>query len=228
MPEVSAARGLVVRLEPLLPGPVAHGEPDRVAEVRRQQALLDPDHLVPTPGAVEPEVDTVVARREGILELVAVAVLGRRRHDRLERRLAEATDADERVAHLALLLGDLHVVGEILKAAAPADSEVPARRVDARRAAPDELRDDAFREAALHLRDPRSYVVARHAAPDEDDEPVVARDAAAPVCERVDAELELLTLADRRSHRLGDVHVCLRTEHCEHRGHDDPTEDDCD
>ena len=43
----------------------------------------------------------------------------------------EAADAHEGVAYLALLLRDLHVVGEVLEAAAAADSEVPARRVDA-------------------------------------------------------------------------------------------------
>ena len=97
----------------------------------RQQALLDSDDLVPASGAVEPEVESVLGRREGVLELVAVSELGGRRHDRLERRLREAADAHESVAHLTLLLLDLHLVREILKATAAADAEVPAWGVDA-------------------------------------------------------------------------------------------------
>ena len=64
---------LVVRLDPLLAGPVANGEPDRVAELRRQEALLDPDDLVPAPRPMEPQIDAVLPRCERVLELVPVA-----------------------------------------------------------------------------------------------------------------------------------------------------------
>ena len=60
--EIPGARRLVVRLELLLARPLANREPDRVAEVGREEALLDPDHLVPAAGAMEAEVDAVLAR----------------------------------------------------------------------------------------------------------------------------------------------------------------------
>ena len=82
---------------------------------------------------MEAEVDAVLARRERVLELVPVAELRLGGNDRLERRLGEPPDPHEGVAHLPLLLGELHVVGEILEAAAATDAEVPARRLDAHR-----------------------------------------------------------------------------------------------
>ena len=81
---------------------------------------------------MEAEVDAVRRARERVLELVAVAVLRGRRNDRLERRVDEATDPHERIAYLALLLRDLHLVREVLEAAAAADAEVRARRLYAR------------------------------------------------------------------------------------------------
>ena len=56
------------------------------------------------------------------------------REDLLERRVGDAAEADERVAHLLVLRRDLRLVGEILEAAAAARREVGARRVDPRRA----------------------------------------------------------------------------------------------
>ena len=41
--------------EPLLARPVAHGVADRVAEIGRQPALLDLEHLVPAARPVEAE-----------------------------------------------------------------------------------------------------------------------------------------------------------------------------
>ena len=152
------------------------------------------------PGAMEPEIEALLGRREGVLELVPVSELGGRGHDRLERRLREAADANEGVTHLALLLLDLHVVGEILEATAAADAEVPAWGFDTRRARCDEIGHDALREPALHLGDSRAHVVTGHAAPDEDDEPVMARNTAPAKGERVDSELELLPLANWRGH----------------------------
>ena len=95
---------------------------------------------------------------------------------------------------------ELHAVREILEATAAADAEVPAGRGDARVARVDELRHDSFGEAALHLRDPRADIVSRHAAADEDDESVVTRDAAPAESERIDPELELLSLPNGRGH----------------------------
>ena len=48
--EIAGVLGLVVRLEVLLARPVADGVPDGVAEVGREPALLDLEHLVPAPG----------------------------------------------------------------------------------------------------------------------------------------------------------------------------------
>jgi hypothetical protein len=53
---------------------------------------------------------------------------------------------------------------------------------------------------ALHLRDAGADGVTREPASHEDDEAVQARDAVPAVRERVDVELELLSLGDRRSH----------------------------
>ena len=102
--EVALARRLVVRLELLLARPASHGLADGVPEVGRQQARVDPDDLVPAAGAMESEVDPVLPRRERVLELVAVVVERRRRHDRLDVRVGDPPDPHERVANLLLLL----------------------------------------------------------------------------------------------------------------------------
>ena len=64
MAEIPGSVLLVVGLELLLARPPANGKPDRVADVGRQQAFLDPDDLVPPAGAVEAEIDAVLARCE--------------------------------------------------------------------------------------------------------------------------------------------------------------------
>jgi hypothetical protein len=64
----------------------------------------------------------------------------------------------------------------------------------------DELRHDSLGEAALYLRDPRADIVSGYAATDEDDESVVTRDATPTESERIDPELELLSLPDGRGH----------------------------
>ena len=55
VPQVAGLRLLVVRLEALGPRPLLDGLPNRVAHVRREEALLDVDHLVPAARAVEAE-----------------------------------------------------------------------------------------------------------------------------------------------------------------------------
>ena len=62
MPEVALAGPLVERRQPLLPRPVAHGVADAVADVGRQPAALDLEHLVPAPRAVQPERRPVLGR----------------------------------------------------------------------------------------------------------------------------------------------------------------------
>ena len=73
VPEVAGVRGLVVRLEPLLARPVADRVADPVAEVGREPAALDRQHLVPAAGAMQPELGVPSgAGRERVLHLVAV------------------------------------------------------------------------------------------------------------------------------------------------------------
>ena len=115
------------------------------------------------------------------------------RKDRLERRLGDAGQPLQRVAHLELLLRELRLVGEVLEAAAAAGGEVRARRVDALRPRPEHLGRERLGVAALDLRHPRADAVARQPPPHEDDEAVEPRDAVAAERERVDVELELLS-----------------------------------
>src|SRR5262249_56381319 len=99
-------------------GRVADGGADRVAEVGRQPAVLDLQHLVPATCLVETERGAVLELRERVLELVAVVEDVAGREDRLQRRIRDAADAAERVRDLARLRLDLRLVREILEAAA--------------------------------------------------------------------------------------------------------------
>jgi hypothetical protein len=149
---------------------------------------------------VKAELYALLVRGERVLELVAVAEDRHRGDDRLERRLRKAADPDERVAHLALLLGQLHLVREVLEAAAAADAEVPTGSVHAMRAALENLRHAPLREPAFDLAHPRPHAVAGNGSAHEDDEPVDAADAVPAVGERVDSELELLAFPDGCGH----------------------------
>jgi hypothetical protein len=197
--QVAGLLGLVVALEPLLARPVADRVSDRVAGVGGEPALLDVEHLVPAAGAVQAEHG---AGRERVLHLVAVVedVLGR--DDRLERRLVEAADAPQRLAHLRLLRLDLYGVVEVLEAAAAAGRVVLARSDDPVRARRQHLGRECLGEAALDLCHTRAHPVARQPAPHEDDEPIVARDAVPAVGERLDVELELLVSGNGRGHAV--------------------------
>ncbi len=201
VPEIAAAVLLRVRREPFLARPVAHGVADPVADVVDEPALLDFEHLVPAAGAMEPERGAVGRLRDRVLELVAVVEdLRLARDDRLERRLGDAGEADERVANLRFLLRELRVVGEILEAAAAALAEVRALRVDAIRPRAEDLGRDRFRVAALDLRDARAHAVTGQPPPDKDDEAAVPRDPVTAERERLDVELELFSLCHRRRH----------------------------
>src|SRR5829696_52157 len=103
MPEEARASLLVVCGMPTLPGPGANRLADPVAELRRQPALGDVDHLVPTAGFVEAEHWPGRPRRERVLELVAVVENRGRRDDRVERRLRQPADPHEGIPHLRLL-----------------------------------------------------------------------------------------------------------------------------
>ena len=99
-----------------------------------------------------------------------------------------------------MLLLELRLVREILEAAPAARGEVCARRFDPLWPRPQHLGRERLGMAALDFRDPRPDTVAGQASPHEDDEAVEPRHAIAAVRERVDVELELLSLRDGRGH----------------------------
>ena len=201
MAEIAAPVGLRVRLEPLLARPGVDGVADPVAELVGEPAALDLEHLVPAAGPVEAESRPLGRRGERVLELVAVVEdLRLAGKDRLERRLGDAREPLQRVAHLEVLLLELRLVGEILEAAAAAGGKVGARRVDPLRPRPQDLGRERLGVAALDLRDPRAHTVARQAAPHEHDVAVESRDSVAAERERVDLELELVAFGDGGGH----------------------------
>ena len=198
MTEEAALLALVVRRQVVLAGPRARGIADAVAELRREPALADVEHLVPAPRPVEAEHGPVGARRERVLELVAVVELRLRRHGLLERRFGDPPEAHERVAHLVSLLRQLHLVREVLETAAAARREVVARSLDAVGAGLDDLHRERLRVASPHLRHARAHDVPGQASAHEEDVAVEAPDAVASVRERVDLQLDLVTEGDGR------------------------------
>jgi hypothetical protein len=123
-----------------------------------------------------------------------------RADDRFGREIVDPGDPAERVADPGCLRLELSFVGEILEAAAAADAEMLARRLDANRARYEHLDEVGLGVAALRLRDPRAHRVSWQTAPDEDDEPVQARDTVPAEGERIDGELELVTPLHWRGH----------------------------
>ena len=203
MTEVAGLRVLVVRLEALDARPLLDRLANRVADIGRQQALLDVDHLVPAAGPMEAEheVGAVRAVRERVLELVAVAILGPRGNDRVDGRIDEPPETRERVADLRLLRLDLARVGEVLEPAAAADTEMPTRRVDPIGTGLEHGCLDRLGESTLDLRRASAHEIARETSAHEHDEAVEPPDSVASVGERVDPNLDLLTLGDWCSHR---------------------------
>ena len=200
MTEIALLALLVEGRQALGPRPGLHRLADPVAEVGRQPAALDVEHLVPAARAVEAEAErAVLERRERVLELVAIVEDGRGRDRGLELDL-EPPDARERVGDLVSLGVELRLVGEVLEATAPALGVVLTGRLDARCPGLDDGDRDRLRVALLHLRHPRAHDVSRKRAIHEDDEPVQAGDAAPAVGERVDAEIDLLVLLDGDGH----------------------------
>ena len=192
--------GLRVRLEPLLACPVAHAVSDRVAEVGRQPAAFDLEHLVPAPRLVEAERGSVRRLRARVLELVPVVEDRLGRDDLLERRLLDPAEPAQRVLHLALLLLELHLVREILEAAAAAGGVVRARRLDALRPGREDVDRERLGVIPLHLRHARANAVSGKAATHEDDVAVQPRDAVPAVCEGLDVELDDVVTPDGSCH----------------------------
>ena len=207
--EVALLRLLVVRLEPLLTRPGTHRVAHGVAQVRRQPALLDLQHLVPPPALWKPSVGPSVLR-ERVLELVPVLEDRLRRDDRLQPGIGDAAEPTERFRNLVVLGLHLHLVREVLEPAAAARGVVLAGRLDAVRAGLEYLGRERLGVVPLHLRHPRAHSVAGEASPDEDDEAVQPGNAVAAESERVDLELELLVSLDRGGHRPSVATVSAR------------------
>ena len=188
----------------------ARPPPDPVAELGRQPALGDVDHLVPATGLVEAEHGACRARRERVLELVAVVEDGRCRDDRLERRLRQPADPHEGIPHLRLLRRDLSLVVEILEAAAAARRVVVARRLHPLWARLEHLDRQRLRVTPLNLRDARANLVARQSPTHEHHEAVHPGNAVPAVGERLDLELELVVPGERRGHRPTVAQVMSR------------------
>src|SRR5262249_62342779 len=90
VPQVAPPTGRVGAAEPLRPRPFAHAIPNGVAELGRQPALLDLEHLVPPACLVKADRRPVLELREGVFELVPVVEDLLRGDDRLDRRRVEA------------------------------------------------------------------------------------------------------------------------------------------
>ena len=190
--QVALAGPPVVDREPAGARPPLEGPAHVVSGRRRDVARLDRHQLIPPPGPVKPERRPLGPRRPRVLELVAVAVLLGRGHDRLERHL-EPAEATQSVVDLGRLVANLLGVVEVLPRAATADAEVRAARLHPAGAGLQELDRAGLGVAALQLRDARPHAVARKRTRDEDHQLAVPGDAAAAVGEGVDGEVDLLT-----------------------------------
>ena len=122
------------------------------------------------------------------------------RDDLLERRLLDPAEAAQRVLDLALLLLELHLVREILEAAAAAGGVVRARRLDALRPGREDVDRERLRVVPLHLRHAGANTVSGKPATHEDDVAVQARDAVPAVREGLDVELDDVVTPDGSGH----------------------------
>ncbi len=126
--------------------------------------MLDRVDQVPPPGTVEAQDElSVEPLAEGVLELVAVVPLLYRRHDRADGRGLETAEARQRVGHLLLLGGQLHLVGQHL----PRRPGVRGARLDAVGAWLQQLGQPRLRERALGLLDGGAHAVAGYDAAHE-------------------------------------------------------------
>ncbi len=174
--------------EPLVARPGEHLLAGDVAALGGEQAVVHRQDLVPAPGRVEPAHERPVrAGAERVLELVAVAPLLDRGHDRLLREAVEPADPAQRVADLLGLDLELAVVREHLprRAGMVGDRRDPVRR------GLEDLDRPRLGVRALGLADDGAHAVARQRAGDEDDVAVEPRHAVAAVGERIDGQLEL-------------------------------------
>ena len=192
VPRLAVPRG-----ETLLAAPRLDRLADLVDALGGEDVVLHVVDQVPAAGVVEAEHElALLVHAERVLELVAVAQLLLRRHDRLDRRVLESADAAERVAHLRLLLLELALVraapARARRGAAPparcardsAPAARPARprptsastsrsapargRRERRRGRTRRSRSRCARRRPRHRRDGRPSARARHPSGDAD------------------------------------------------------------
>src|SRR4029453_8911009 len=132
--QVAGPPGLVVRAQTRLAGPLPYGEPDRIAEIRREPAAFDAEDFVPAAGLVKAERRAVRSLRERVLELVPVMEDRLGRKNLLEGGVRDPGDPHEWVADLVRFRLELRRISEILEPAAAALRVVLARRIDPKRA----------------------------------------------------------------------------------------------
>jgi hypothetical protein len=194
--ERAGLRAAVIGLEALGPRPIADLVAGGVVCLRRKQAVVDVDDLVPASAAVKAERRAPGRAAEGVLELVAVAPAVGRWDDRVAGEALEAAKAAQRVGDLLGLLGELDLVRHPLPGGAGARLAVVQAAVgDPLGARTQDLDRPRLAVVALRAHDPGPDEVAGERAADEDDVAVDARDAAAALGERVDLEVELGSLA---------------------------------
>ena len=193
------AAAAVVRAQALGARPRQHLLARRVAALGGEQAVVERHDLVPPAGRVEAADQAAVGvGPERVLELVAVAPLLHRRHDRLQREAVEPADAAQRVVDLLGLDRELAFVGQHL----PGRARMVGGGRDALGRGLEQLDDAGVAVGALGLEHARPHAVAGDRALDEDDVAVGARDAGAPEGEGVDGQLELVAGAGTGASRL--------------------------
>ena len=182
----------VPRAEALAAALGEHQLAQLVAALGRQLAVGHREDAVEAAGRVEAAHQlAAVAGPERVLELVAVAPLLERGHDRLLLEALEAPDPRQRVRDLLGLDLELALVREHL----PRRARVVGDLRDAVRRGLEDLDRAGLGVGLLGLADDGAQAVAGHPARHEDDVAVTARDAVAAVGERIDGELELVAAA---------------------------------
>ena len=199
-------RAAVVGGQAALAAPPQRRAPRLVAGLGGQQAVLDVLDALPRARRVEAAHQrAVVAGAERVLELVAVAPLLDRRHERLELVAVEPADPPQGVVDLLGLDRDLALVGQHL----PRRARMQRDRLDAVRARFEQRDGARLGVGLLALGHHGAHAVAGHRVAHEDDVALVARHAGAAEREALDRQLELLAALDARLD--GGVHCPQRS-----------------
>ena len=180
------------------------GAAGAVALERGEQAILEAEHGVGSGRCMKPAHELAgrfalaagagaLERAEGVLELVAVAPLFDRGHDRGKLEAVQAADPAQRLIDLRALDLELALVGDHL----PGDAGMLGRGGDPLGALLEHLEHARVGVAALALVHERTHAVAGNGAGDEHHVPALAhaRDALAPAPggERGDLKLDDVT-----------------------------------